>query len=418
MHNQRHFRNSFSRTVLRAATTMLTMATMVGWMVVWTQAAPAQTQQNYKMIHPFTGGQDGANSYAGLTMDKTGKLYGTASAGGSQNCGGGCGLVFELTNNGSGWILNPMYSFQGGSDGSTPDARVVFGSDGSLYGTTTGYASGSGATVFKLSPPPTACKTAYCAWTQSVLYDFNEYVGSLLGDLAFDQAGNIYGTTANTVYELTPLNGGWTEKILYNFTNGSDGGYPWAGVILDKTGSLYGTTFAGGVYGYGTVFRLTLSESGWTETVLYSFQNGSDGAEPAGGLIFDKSGNLYGTTSAWGLGKGGTVFKLTASNGNWLFSVIHSFAGAGPGPIGSLVMDEAGNLYGTTFGGGATGGGSVFKLTNSGDDWQYTLLHSFNGDGGINPFGNGTIDSEGNFYGTAAQAGPYRTNGVVWEITP
>ncbi len=341
MHNKRRFQKSFSRTISLVAAAGLTMAAMVGLMVVWTQAGQAQTQQNYKMIHPFTGGQDGANSYAGLTMDKAGNLYGTASAGGSLNCGGGCGLVFELTNNGSGWIMNPIYSFQGGSDGSTPDARVVFGPDGSLYGTTTGYASGSGATVFKLSPPPTACRTAYCAWAQSVLYDFNEYVGSLLGDLVFDHAGNIYGTTDTAVYQLTPLNGGWTEKTLYDFTNGSDGGYPWAGVILDKTGSLYGTTFAGGAYGYGTVFRLTPSESGWTETVLYSFQNGSDGAEPAGGLIFDKSGNLYGTTSAWGLGKGGTVFKLTASNGNWLYSVIHSFAGAGPGPIGSLVMDEA-----------------------------------------------------------------------------
>ena len=220
------------------------------------------------------------------------------------------------------------------------------------------------------------------------------------------------------VYELTPSGGGWSENVLYSFPGGaSDGYFPQSGVALDNIGNLYGTTYYGGTYGAGTVYRLTPSGSGWAENILYNFQAGDDGGYPFGGLIFDQFGNLYAATPTGGSGGGGTVFELTPSDGNWTFSVLYSFS-AGTGPYGSLTMDAAGNLYGTTFTVGAYGYGSVFKLTFSGGGWSATDLHDFTGgsDGG-NPFGNVTLKPNGKLYGTASGGGAYGL-GVVWEITP
>jgi uncharacterized repeat protein (TIGR03803 family) len=202
----------------------------------------------------------------------------------------------------------------------------------------------------------------------------------------------------------------------------SDGNGPYAGVIFDQVGNLYGTTSAGGNggcngLGCGTVFQLKPSGSGWTENVLYAFQNGSDGANPIGGLMFDPSGNLYGTTSCLGNGKS-TVFELTPSSGNWTFALL----GGSGGSTASLIMDPAGNLYGTARTGGAYGRGSVFKLAPSGGGWTYTSLHDFCADGppcsdGAQPWGNVILDANGNLYGTAT-AGRANYYGVVFEITP
>lgn len=235
-------------------------------------------------------------------------MYGTAVAGGMQACPGyGCGTVFKLSHRSSGWVFDPLYSFEAGNDGDHPQARVIFGPDGRLYGTTSDP-SPFGA-VFNLRPPPTACKTALCPWTHTVLHLFAGSDGwGPTGDLVFDLAGNLYGTTfeggshgQGAVYELTPSNGGWTESVLYSFMGGTDGENTNAGVIFDKFGNLYGTTTYGGMYncgnqGCGTVYELTPSGSGWTKTILYNFQGRSDGDFP-GGLVFDDSGNLYGTTS-------------------------------------------------------------------------------------------------------------------------
>ena len=284
--------------------------------------------------------------------------------------------------------------------------------------------------MFKLAPALSACKTALCPWTETVLYRFTggkDGANPPYGDLVFDQAGNAYGTTFNggsysvgNVYELTPSNGGWEQSVLYAFNNsGNDGIRPFSGVVFDKVGNLYGTTSAwGGGNRYGTVFQLTPSGSGWTESILYAFQGLNDGQAPEGGVIFDPSGNIYGTTSG-GPG-GGTVFELTPSGGGWTFSLIHTFA-AGIGPLSSLARDAAGNLYGTAFTSGAKGYGSVFKLTYSGGIWTYTTLHDFTGgtDGG-NPIGNVIVDASGNVYGTASSVsmgGPYGP-GVVFEIAP
>jgi uncharacterized repeat protein (TIGR03803 family) len=242
------------------------------------------------------------------------------------------------------------------------------------------------------------------------------------GDLIFDQAGNIYGTTTfggkgyGVVYELTPSG---TESVLYAFS-GSDGYYPDAGVIFDNAGNLYGTTEDGGLNMLGTVFELTYSIGfGWAESFLYSFQNGNDGNQPSAGLIFDPSGNLYGTTSNGGSGGGGTVFELTPSGGGWTYSLLYSFTGGNQcGPEGTLVMDGAGNLYGTTQCDGAHNKGSVFKLTPSANGWTYTSLHDFTGgsDGGY-PLCNVVFDANGSLYGTTYGGGTQGV-GVVWEIMP
>jgi len=253
------------------------------------------------------------------------------------------------------------------------------------------------------------------------------------GDLVFDQAGNLYGTTitggvgncnspsetCGVVYKLTPSNGGWTESVLYSFAGGSDGGNPYAGVIFDAAGNLYGTTALGGQYGNGTVYQLTPSGSGWVESILYAFHGGDDGVNPTGGLIFDQSGNLYGTTSAGGPGGGGTVFMLKPSNGNWTFSVAHTFTGSGssPGPSDSLIMDAAGDLYGTTASAGAYLTGSVFKLTPFHGGWTETDLYTFTCDVGCYPHGSVLLDATGNLYGTA-ELGGTGSGGIVWEITP
>jgi uncharacterized repeat protein (TIGR03803 family) len=412
--------------------------------------------QTYTVLHNFTGASDGGNPYAGLTIDQAGNLYGTTLYGG-YDCGayGTCGTTFRLKHAGSGWVFNPLYNFQGGNDGANPFARVIIGPNGGLYGTTW---DGGGSmacnppgcgTVFNLRPAAHASPNVFAGWTEAVLYPFTYPAtdGAFPGpaDLVFDQAGNLYGTTVygglyeitcgggstcGTVYRLMPSSGGgWTHSILYSFTGGNDGNFPYSGVIFDKAGNLYGTATAGGAYGalsggYGTVYQLTPSGSGWDENTLYIFQGGGDGSGPKGGLIFDQSGNLYGATTTGGSGGGGTVFMLTPSNGsNWTFSVIYSFTGSAYcGSSGSLSMDGAGNLYGTTVCDGANKFGSVFKLTPTSGGWTYTSLHDFSRAEGAGPHGSLVFDTSGNLYGTTQWGGTGGACnggcGVVFEITP
>jgi uncharacterized repeat protein (TIGR03803 family) len=383
--------------------------------------------QTYNVIYNFTGGMDGAFPEAGLTMDKAGNLYGTAYEGGSSNRG----TVFKMLPKGSGWVLSPLYSFTGRTDGGAPIARVVFGPNGSLYGTTEfgGHNCGEGCgTVFNLKPSPSACKTALCPWTETVIYSFSgssDGANPGYGDLTFDPTGHIYGTTyfggnnaRGVVYELTPSGGSWTESAIYLFTGGADGDNPYSSVIFDGAGNLYGTANGGGS-GHGTVFQLTPSGSGWSENTLYGFQDASDGGTPFGGLVFDSTGDLYGATSTGGSGGGGTVYELASSGGGWTFDVIGSFAGSAylPGPYDSLTMDAAGNLYGTTYKDGAHSAGSVFELTPSDGGWTLTDLYDFTGgkDGGL-PYGSVLVGANGNLYGTASQGGA-NGYGVVWKIT-
>lgn len=413
-----------------SASAVLAIAIVLALATVVPQLAQAQT---FNVLYRFPGGQVGVNPVSGLSMDRSGSLYGTTNGGGiyGGTCGNyGCGTVFKLTHSGSGWILRTLYRFAGGSDGADPQARVVFGPDGSLYGTTAAGGQGVQATVFNLRPPITACKAASCLWSETVLYDFTGGADGATpnyGDVVFDQAGNLYGATINggdyndgVVYELTHSGGGWTESVLHSFAGVPDGGGPYSGVIFDKAGNLYGTTIGGGDQNYGTVYRLTPSGSGWAENILYNFQADEDGAFPFGGMVFDSEGHLYGTACALGANGGGTVFELTPSNGVWTFAVLFGLSGSGnlPGPSASLTMDAGGNLYGTAMRDGAYNYGSVFKLTPSMGGWIYTDLHDFTGrSDGEYPYSNVIFDASGNLYGTA-QGGGIGKQGVVWNITP
>jgi uncharacterized repeat protein (TIGR03803 family) len=394
---------------------------------------PAQAQ-TFNVLHNFTGGMDGSSPYAGLSLDQAGNLYGTTSAGGS-----GYGAVFELSRKGSGWVFRPLYSFAGGGDGEGPVARVVVGPNGTLYGTTyaggvSGCSGGYGCgTVFNLRPSPTVCRAVLCPWIQTVLYRFNggsDGANPLFGDMVFDPSGNLYGTTENgggvgcsgsgcgTVFELSPIAGGWTEKILYRFTGeGSDGANPYAGVTFDRGDvHLYGTTNSGGTASNGTVFQLSPEGSSWMETVVYSFQGPNDGYSPIGGVIFDPSGLLTGTTSSGGLNGGGIAFQL---NSIYAENVLYNFAGpVEGGPYGNLTADAAGNFYGLAYDDGAYGNGSIFKLSPSQGGWIFTDLYDFTGGSdGRCPYGGVLFDGEGNLYGTAAGGGQYG-NGVVWKLAP
>jgi len=399
------------------ALTLLCALTMIAM-----QSAPAQT---FTVLHDFTGGNDGAAPAAGLTMDAAGHLFGTTALGGL-----GHGTVFELKRGGGGWLFAPIYTFQGGNDGSNPESRVIIGPNGSLYGVTVQgggapLCSGGCGTVYNLRPPARACNRSLCPWNETVIYVFaganpSDALGGY-GDLVFDGAGNAYGagggglSDTGAVYELSPSGGGWTENVIYNFARSpNDGAYPLSGPILDNTGAFNGVTFDGGTYNGGIAYHLVRSGSQWMETVTHNFVPTTDGRNPTG-VLADPSGNLYGGTTNEGPHGNGTVWELSPSGGSWMFSVLFDDQFLQCGINGPLSRDPAGNLYGATC-------NAVFKLSPSGGGWSYQELHRFTGgSGGDNPNGSLLIDAGGNIYGTTFYGGTgscIQGCGVVWEITP
>ena len=406
------------------------LAIVFGLAVVASQPAQAQT---FRVLHAFTGGNDGGNPSAGVTL-KAGYLYGTTYAGGDLACNPphGCGTAYQLKHGGAGWTFSNLYTFTG-SDGAIPTAPVVFGPDGALYSTT--EFGGYDGNVFKLRPGQQPRPHSARA-RESVLHTFagGTNDGSKPIGVVFDQAGNIYGTTSSggaygdgTVYKLTASGNGWTESVLHSFGLFLDGQVPYRSVpVLDNAGNLYGTTYYGGTGGWGTVFQVTPTDTGWKENVIYNFQGGADGRYPYTGLILDEAGNLYGTTSDAGTGGGGTVFELSPSGSGWTFSLLHGITGTvgnSCGPQLALIMDAAGNLYGTTGCDGAHSAGNVFKLTNTGSSWTYTSLHDFTaGSDGALPISSVALDANGNLYGTTYYGGSGCSAkygcGVIWEITP
>ena len=401
--------------------------------------SPTAEAQTFSVLHFFTGGADGSDPVAGVTVAGPGTLYGTTYAGGGED---GLGGVFKLTQRGSGWTLDPLYEFSYGNDGFQPQGPLTVAPNGALYGTTSNGGTGDRGTVLELQPPPTACHSAICYWNETVLHSFqggaNDGAYPSSTHLVLDQAGNIYGTTefggtgsggecqagCGTVFELSPSGGAWTFSILHNFQfNGIDGTMPEYGMVFDPAGNLYGTTLYGGnasgQYGGGTAFELSPSGGTWREDILYNFPSWEDGSpSQATSLIRDRSGNLYGTTDFPAQGAE-TIFELTPSEGSWIFSTLYTFGNCSPQP---LALDTQGNLYGTCVVGGANDAGWVFRLINSGGSWTILDLHDFAGSDGYIPVGPVVLDSNGNLYGTTTLGGISggcggEGCGVVWEIT-
>jgi uncharacterized repeat protein (TIGR03803 family) len=331
-----------------------------------------------KSIHALPANSSYPNA---LVMDSSGNLYGTLYGGGTENCSDGfnlypCGAVYELSPDGSGgWSAKTIWNASP-TEGWGPWS-LALDAAGNLYGTTLWIGTGEGGTVFELQ------RTGE-NWTHTILLAFGQpgsNGGAPNGSPVFDKAGNLYGTTAlggaesgGTVFELKKTKTGWREITLLEFDSsfpGASGGYYPYGVIFDSAGNLYGMTTFGGVdylEGFGVAFELTPTSSGaWQENVLHAFLYGETGGLGTGNpLVIDSAGNLYGTTAAGGAGNYGTVFQLRRStNGAWSKVVLHSFpsdSSDGQSPA-ALLADSKGNLYGTTSGGGSAGVGTVFEIT-------------------------------------------------------
>jgi uncharacterized repeat protein (TIGR03803 family) len=375
------------------------------------QSARSQT---YKVIHDFTV-SDGATPYAGPTLDGSGNLYGTTYLGGSD----ADGTVYELSRHGSTWVFSSLHSFTAGEDGAGPGFGSLAINGGALFGTTEG--GGYFGTAFEVMRANSGYGVPE-VWKETVVHTFG--VGKdgaqPLNGVVFDGAGNFYGTTSlggadgnGAVFEVKHSGKKWIESLVYSFTSAN----PVAGVTLDAHGNLYGTTSFGGTSGNGLVFKLSRSGSSWKETVLYNFKGANDGQHPVGGVVLDKAGNLYGSTFQGGANGGGTVYKLARSGKGWKLTTLYSFSG-GAGPYNKLTFDAKGNIYGTTNGDGAHGDGSVFKLTRSSGGWKFIDLYDFTSgsDGGL-PYGRVAVDAQGNIFGTATVGGS-DNQGVVFEITP
>jgi uncharacterized repeat protein (TIGR03803 family) len=383
--------------------------------------------QQYKVLHSFDHSNgDGYYPLAGVIFDQNGNIYGTTNLGGTNRGG----VAFELIE-ADGWTENILHNFvYNTGDSDEPFDSLVLDKTGTPYGTAFGGGASGSGTVFKLTDTS-------AGWTETIIHSFGLNQDGMYpyGKVIFDGAGNLYGTTLNggggwgTVFEMTP-NGdaGWSEKLLHRFSPFPyDGYYPVAGLTLDAKGNLYGTTQNGGNCSYsqgcGTVFELTLTAGVWSEKVIHNFEIGGDGLYPSSGVIFDTFGNLYGTTPMGGKGGNygnGTVYELKPNaDGSWVETLLHEFGGGsdGEGPMGGLVLDSAGNLYGTTDSGGLYNGGTIFELSPSASGgWKKKILHNFEAKGGTSPQA-GLVFYGGNLYGTTAGGGDHLA-GTVFEITP
>jgi uncharacterized repeat protein (TIGR03803 family) len=380
-----------------------------------------------EVIHRFAGA-DGAFPTAGLILDSAGNLYGTAQEGGIHiKCseGVGCGTAFKLSPTPTGWEETTLYRFcalTNCADGSDPSGALIFDSAGNLYGTTSKGGPSENGAVFELSP------NADGSWAETVLYGFTGGNDGAVpvGSLTFDSLGNLYGTAMGggsnglgVVFELTPQSGGtWQFTGLYTFTGRADGGEPVGGLIFDSSGNLYGVGGAGSPGG-GVVFELIPSVNGtWTESAL------GVTSQASGSLVFDASGNLYGTDYEGG--SYGDVFELSPStNSVWTKTVLYSFTGGHDGgwPLAGVIFDGSGNLHGTASvgGGGACRGtigcGVAFELQRVAQGWKEDALASPNAQDGFLPQAGLVLDSAGNLFGTASEGGT-NNYGVVFEIKP
>jgi uncharacterized repeat protein (TIGR03803 family) len=388
--------------------------------------------QTFKVLHNFGANGDGSSPRAGLVLDNHGNLYGTTPAGSSNNCPYGCGIIFELTPGLDGsWSEIVLYDFQGNGDGFNSTAPLIFDHKGNLYGMANcSSVDCASPVVFELMPGSNG------AWTESVLYTLGwQDCGHLnCQGVSFDSTGHLYGMTKNggygngTIFRLSQVSSrNWREVVVHVFRGGADGSAGNGLLAFDASRNVYGTTDDGGSNHLGDVFKVTAGVG--FLPVLYSFRGGTDGVSPSAGVVFDSAGNLYGVTAAGGTAGAGTVYKLTPnSDGSWSESVLYSFQGGSDaaGPNSTLNFDTAGNLYGSA-GGGAYGHGAIFRLMpSSGGQWTESVVYSFTGGlDGDGPSGGLIFDNAGNLYGTTIHGGAYPTcndepycGGVAYELTP
>jgi uncharacterized repeat protein (TIGR03803 family) len=403
---------------------VLAMLSALLLILTTTQPALAQTET---VLYNFCSGpncSDGWYPGASLTPDGKGNFYGTTEYSGFV----GAGTVFELSPNSSGgWNQTVVYSFSGGADGRSPNCNVIFDSAGNLYGTASlGGAYGYGV-VWKLSP-------IEASWTETVLYSVAHGEGKYpINGLVVDASGNLYGTSeaadflgkTGTVFELSPSASGWTHQVIRRFQTAG------AGLTMDAAGNIFSATNQ-------QVFELSPNGSGgWNTTVIHFFNPyNKDGHGVRGTPVLDEAGNLYGTTE-WGGANGyGTVYKLSLvttgkRKGKWTEQILYSFTGGpndGGYPYGGVVLDAAGNIYGTTTRGGNSGYGTVFELIAAQGEgiYQEKVLWSFNGTDGDEPQNSLILDSAGNLFGTTSYGGSSGRTcfggligcGVVFELTP
>jgi len=408
--------------------------TFVGAMMLILFLAAGAQAETFKVLHAFgVAAGDGNLPSSPLLKDSAGNLYGMTSAGGAHNLG----TVYRLSPTSTGSFNETiLYSFKGGpADGGFPQGSLVRDSAGNLYGVTSvggitatvcNYSAGPGCgVIFKLTPTSTGL------WIESVLHRFTGTDGgNSFAGLVQDSKGNFYGATSaggskglGTVYKLSLTSTGWKETVLHSFTGNPDGVEPLifqTALTLDGLGNIYGSTYTGGAASGGIVFELIPQTSGaWKEKILYTFQRGADGYEPLTGVILDKSGNVYGTTLLGGTSPGsGDVFELTAANG-YAKTILHDFNvltdPAKETPHG-LFFDASGNLYGTTE-------YALYKLTHESSGRSETVLWAFDNsqDQGANTvYQPAIMDAQGNFWGATLWGGPAGqfTGGVAWELIP
>jgi uncharacterized repeat protein (TIGR03803 family) len=378
--------------------------TLLATLLLFCAVTAVASAQTFTVLHTFTDGADGGGPVANPIVDDKGNVYGTTPGGGSY------GVVYKLKPNGKETVL---HAFTGPPDGADPFASLIRDAHGNLFGTTFAGGKFNLGTVFEIT----------ARGKGRVLHSFNGKKDGACpySSLVQDSAGNLYGTAfvggahaAGTVFRLAPSG---KFRVLYTFAGKRDGGNPYAGLIRDTMGNLYGTAENGGNLkvcgqdGCGVVFRIDASGK---ETVLHAFRGGVDGSRPMGGLVRDAKGNFYGTTVVGGVNGLGTIFKLSSTGKH---AVLHSLtAEEGVEPSSSLVLDDAGNLYGTAADGGPLDQGMVFKLD---PDGTYTLLlHDFDGirDGYF--FQAGVFrDTGGTLYG-ATQLGGKFGSGTVFKLVP
>jgi uncharacterized repeat protein (TIGR03803 family) len=404
------------------------------------RVTPAGSQS---LVYTFTGALDGCGP-SGVALDAAGNLYGTTAQGGIA----GLGAVFKIDPSGKETSFN---AFSGGPSGSTPQSSLVRDDQGNIYGATSSGGTYNCGTLYRIDKSSqetvlynfpggnygcnpsgnlardapgniygtTSSDDSECvvfkispAGQETMVIDLG--VGAGLSGVAIDAAGNLYGTGLGIVYKVEPAYG---YRPFYTFTPGPGGYVPNGNVVLDAAGNVYGTTAEGGIDNQGVIFKISPSGA---ETVLYSFTGGADGFDPLAGVTLDSAGNIYGTTAGGGVAGGGTVFALTAAG---VYTVLHSFPQnsilASP-PFSSLAVDANGNIYGATLGvldGCQTNGtcGTIYEIDAAGN---YTLLHTFaGGRDGAMPAGPVLVDSYGTVFGTASAQGEY-LGGVLFKLTP